>query len=389
MVHSIPKKRFQFWWEITVDIDFSDLLDDHQTFEEQSPNGIPDGIYVSESDDDKSSLESDDESDGCLSDSLLEHRCLVAESFWEGCMDEVGVIHAAEKAEILDRIFHESLHPSLRKKVWPFLLGFFPFDSTFEQRKQIEADYREQYATLVRQWSSLLPDQEKNLGSWRADVRQIDKDVQRTDRTRPCFLRDDSRALVQMSNILKSYCIFNLKIGYVQGMSDLVAPLLEVLEDEALTFWCFKLWMDEMEGYFNPHSKLLEETWLTIGRLMEFLDHELYCYLEGASIQNMLFMYRWMVLAFKREFQYEDVLRLWEIMWTKQKGRHYSLFICLAITLREREKVMTNQFMAHDVLKHMSDLAGKLDLTSVLADADFLHLQVYKYGGCDLQAYLA
>eukprot|EP00002_Diphylleia_rotans_P019861 TRINITY_DN3839_c0_g2_i4.p1 TRINITY_DN3839_c0_g2~~TRINITY_DN3839_c0_g2_i4.p1 ORF type:complete len:152 (+),score=27.31 TRINITY_DN3839_c0_g2_i4:138-593(+) len=143
------------------------------------------------------------------------------------------------------------------------------------------------------------------------------------------------------------------------------------------------------EGYFNPHSKLLEETWLTIGRLMEFLDHELYCYLEGASIQNMLFMYRWMVLAFKREFQYEDVLRLWEIMWTKQKGRHYSLFICLAITLREREKVMTNQFMAHDVLKHMSDLAGKLDLTSVLADADFLHLQVYKYGGCDLQAYLA
>lgn len=40
--------------------------------------------------------------------------------------------------------------------------------------------------------------------------------------------------------------------GYVQGMSDLVAPLLEVLEDEALTFWCFKLWMDEM--VCDPHS---------------------------------------------------------------------------------------------------------------------------------------
>ena len=36
-------------------------------------------------------------------------------------------------------------------------------------------------------------------------------------------------------------------IGYVQGMSDLCAPLYVVLAaDEELTFWCFVEFMDRM-----------------------------------------------------------------------------------------------------------------------------------------------
>ena len=32
--------------------------------------------------------------------------------------------------------------------------------------------------------------------------------------------------------------------GYVQGMSDLLAPLLAVLDNEVDTFWCFAGYMD-------------------------------------------------------------------------------------------------------------------------------------------------
>ena len=32
--------------------------------------------------------------------------------------------------------------------------------------------------------------------------------------------------------------------GYVQGMSDLCAPILDILEDEVEAFWCFAGFLD-------------------------------------------------------------------------------------------------------------------------------------------------
>lgn len=36
-----------------------------------------------------------------------------------------------------------------------------------------------------------------------------------------------------------NYAVYNPSLGYTQGMSDLLAPVLAELESEADTFWCF------------------------------------------------------------------------------------------------------------------------------------------------------
>ena len=42
-------------------------------------------------------------------------------------------------------------------------------------------------------------------------------------------------------------------LGYLQGMSDLLAPLLMILEDEVDTFWCFTGLMKlTVSSYFFP-----------------------------------------------------------------------------------------------------------------------------------------
>lgn len=47
---------------------------------------------------------------------------------------------------------------------------------------------------------------------------------------------------------------FLLFSGYIQGMSDLLSPLLYVMENEVDAFWCFASYMDQMVSRAIPSS---------------------------------------------------------------------------------------------------------------------------------------
>jgi hypothetical protein len=85
--------------------------------------------------------------------------------------------------------------------------------------------------------------------------------VHRTDRTIPLFAGEDiphpdpdspfaetgtNVHLEQMKDMLLTYNEFNPDLGYVQGMSDLLAPIYAVMQDDAVAFWAFVGFMDRM-----------------------------------------------------------------------------------------------------------------------------------------------
>jgi hypothetical protein len=49
-----------------------------------------------------------------------------------------------------------------------------------------------------------------------------------------------------MKDMLLSYNEYNKDLGYVQGMSDLLAPIYAVMQDDAIAFWAFVKFMDRM-----------------------------------------------------------------------------------------------------------------------------------------------
>jgi TBC1 domain family member 15 len=92
-----------------------------------------------------------------------------------------------------------------------------------------------------------------------------------------------------------------MNIGYVQGMSDLCAPIYVVMgADEELTFWCFVEFMDRMvskvlplifsvggnnvfislqkQNFLRDQSGMKKQL-LTLQQLIGFMDPELYRHL--------------------------------------------------------------------------------------------------------------
>lgn len=100
-------------------------------------------------------------------------------------------------------------------------------------------------------------------------MRAIEKDVHRTDRTIPIFMGEDTPHpdpdspfadvgtnvhLEQMKDMLLTYNEYNKELGYVQGMSDLLAPIYAVMQDDAVAFWGFVSFMDRMVRHYHRHD---------------------------------------------------------------------------------------------------------------------------------------
>lgn len=49
-----------------------------------------------------------------------------------------------------------------------------------------------------------------------------------------------------MKDMLLTYNEYNRELGYVQGMSDLLAPIYAVMQDDAIAFWGFVGFMKRM-----------------------------------------------------------------------------------------------------------------------------------------------
>lgn len=73
-----------------------------------------------------------------------------------------------------------------------------------------------------------------------------EKDVNRTDRTHDYYSGENNPHLTQLYDILMTYVMYNFDLGYVQGMSDLLSPILCLMDNEVDAFWCFVGFMNKV-----------------------------------------------------------------------------------------------------------------------------------------------
>ncbi|KAK6193079.1 hypothetical protein LQW54_012825 [Pestalotiopsis sp. IQ-011] len=294
--------------------------------------------------------------------------------------------------EVKERVFHGGLDPDdgVRKEAWLFILGVYDWYSTSEERRAQIASLRDEYVKLKGAWWERLVDLggEGEEGEWwREQKNRIEKDVHRTDRTVPIFAGEDiphpdpdspfaeagtNVHMEQMKDMLLTYNEYNKDLGYVQGMSDLLAPIYAVLQDDAIAFWGFQRFMERMERNFLRDQSGMRNQLLTLDHLVQFIDPKLYLHLQSADSTNFFFFFRMLLVWYKREFKWMDILHLWEVLWTDFLSSGFHLFIALAILEKHRDVIMTHLQHFDEVLKYVNELSNTIDLDSTLIRAEAL-----------------
>nr|XP_043628158.1 TBC1 domain family member 15 [Erigeron canadensis] len=289
---------------------------------------------------------------------------------WSTFLDSEGRV--VDPSALKKRIFYGGLEHNLRKEVWAFLLGYYSYDSTYAERQYTVSVKKSEYETIKNQWQSISPEQAKRFTKFRERKGLIEKDVVRTDRSMSFYEGDDNPNVRLMHDILLSYSFYNFDLGYCQGMSDLLSPILFIMKDESEAFWCFVNLLERLGPNFNRDQNGMHAQLFALSKLVELLDSPLHSYFKQNDCLNYFFCFRWILIQFKREFEYEQTLRLWEVLWTHYLSEHLHLYVCIAILKRHRAKIMGEQMDFDTLLKFINELSGQIDLDPILRDAEAL-----------------
>jgi len=296
---------------------------------------------------------------------------------WELHWDSDGTV--VDHEELIEKIFRGGLDHTIRSEVWKFLLGYYDFQSSAKDRELVRKTKVDDYFRMKLQWRSITADQESRFGAFRERKTQIEKDVFRTDRTHPFFAGDDNTNIDLLQDILMTYVMFNFDLGYVQGMSDLLAPILYVMQNEVDAFWCFVGFMEKVSANFDFDQGGMK---LQLGQLTELLktyDPEFYSYLDAKDSGNLFFVFRWLLIWFKREFPFTDIMHMWEVLWTNKPCPKFHLLVCLALMDLEKKTIVENGFGFTEILKHINDMANSnISVTDVLSRAEAIYLRLSK-----------
>ncbi|NWU85056.1 TBC16 protein, partial [Onychorhynchus coronatus] len=296
-------------------------------------------------------------------------------SAWLHHLNESGQVE--EEYKLQKAIFFGGIDISIRGEVWPFLLHYYSYESTSEEREALRLQKRKEYFEIQEKRLSMSADEQKDF--WRQVQFTVDKDVVRTDRSNQFFRGEDNPNVETMRRILLNYAVFNPAIGYSQGMSDLVAPLLAEILDESDTFWCFVGLMQNTIFISSPRDEDMEKQLMYLRELLRLMHPRFYQHLSslGEDGLQMLFCHRWILLCFKREFPEAEALRVWEACWAHYQTDYFHLFICVAIVVIYGDDVIEQQLATDQMLLHFSNLAMHMNGELVLRKARSLLYQFH------------
>ncbi|XP_027940503.1 GTPase-activating protein gyp7-like isoform X1 [Vigna unguiculata] len=189
--------------------------------------------------------------------------------------------------------------------------------------------------------------------------------------------------------ILEAYALYDSDIGYCQGMSDLLSPIVSVISEDHEAFWCFVGFMKKARQNFRLDEVGIRRQLDLVAKIIKFKDGHLFRHLEKLEAEDCFFVYRMVVVMFRRELTFEQTLCLWEVMWADQAAIRAGigksawsrirqrapptedlLLYAIAASVLQRRKLIIEKYSSMDeIIKECNSMSGHLDVWKLLDDA--------------------
>lgn len=112
-------------------------------------------------------------------------------------------------------------------------------------------------------------------------------------------------------------------------MSDLASPLLVTMGDEAHAYICLCALMTRLYPNFLLDGEAMTVKFTHLTESLQVYDPDFYNYLKSQQADDLLFCYRWLLLEMKREFAFDDALRMLEVLWASLPQKTPTAELCL------------------------------------------------------------
>ncbi|KAK7941021.1 uncharacterized protein PG986_013408 [Apiospora aurea] len=181
----------------------------------------------------------------------------------------------------------------------------------------------------------------------------------------------EPRVQTMILDVLFIYCKLNPGVGgYRQGMHELLAPILLVVERDAIipaetasggqadltmiemldasfaehdSFALFSKVMDHAKAFYEiaddaqgGQSSIVEKSQHIHEVLLYKVDPELSNHLKAIEILPQIFLIRWIRLLFSREFPFDQMLVLWDTLFAVDPSLQLIDLVCTAMMVRIR-----------------------------------------------------
>lgn len=134
-----------------------------------------------------------------------------------------------------------------------------------------------------------------------------------------------------------------------------------------------------MQRFLLNFGQSQEGTRKELGLLSELVKHTnptLHKHIAAQDCLQFYFCFRWLLVLFRREFDFQETLVLWDAIFSLYRTPYYHLLMAAAI-LDEQSPLLTRPFMTFDlILAHCNALSFKIPVRMMMAKADVLYLDL-------------
>lgn len=209
-------------------------------------------------------------------------------------------------------------------------------------------------------WQLLAKSKDPQLESTFAELlkststheKQITRDMTRTFPNHEYFTAEGGVGQEALFNVAKAYSLYDPEVGYCQGISFIVGPLLlNMPEEEAFCMLVRMMQTYEMRGHYTPDMEKLQLRLYQFEQLMEETVPMVFKHLRNQGIRSTMYASQWFMTVFAYKFPLELVFRVYDILFVE--GADALLRFAIALLKMNHDRILSLDFeVLIEFLKH-------------------------------------